>query len=366
VTAPTPTPTPPPGEPPESVSRRYKLWLGAGIAAIGLLLGLSLWGMLGWEESNGSAQHAALARTHCALPEEPATTAHPGMVWVGGGRYEFGDTVYAEEQPVRMVTVEGFWMDRTEVTNDAFARFVTATGYVTLAERPVDARLHPNLPADMQQPGAVVFTQPITANTQSRLTQWWRYIPGAQWRHPEGPNSNIGERGSHPVVAVAFEDALAYARWRGSALPTEVQWEWAARAGQVRSGQDHAQPQAANTWQGLFPVVNTLEDGFAQLAPVGCYAANALGLMDMIGNAWELTADAYRPDHTEAPDEVAAPASADVRRSVPVGQRVIKGGSFLCAPSYCKRYRSSARQPQDEDLGTSHVGFRTILKAPGP
>jgi sulfatase modifying factor 1 len=288
------------------------------------------------------------------------------MVWVPGGRFEFGDRVYPEEQVVQMVEVAGFWMDRTEVTNAQFAAFVEATGYVSVAERPVDAGLHQHLPPEMRLPGAVVFTTPNPANAQSRLTQWWRYIPGAQWRQPQGPGSDIADRLAHPVVAVSFEDAQAYARWRGRSLPTEMQWEWAARAGQTRSGQDHAQPQAANTWQGLFPVVNSAEDGFTGLAPVGCFAPNALGLWDMIGNAWELTADLYTPQHAPGLIEVAAPAAADVRPDSAVRQRVIKGGSYLCAPNYCARYRSSARQPQDEDLGTSHVGFRTVLKAPGP
>jgi sulfatase modifying factor 1 len=288
------------------------------------------------------------------------------MVWVPGGRFEFGDQVYPEEQPVQVVSVEGFWMDRTEVTNAQFAAFVKATGYVSVAERAVDERLHPQLPPEMRLPGAVVFTAPNPAQAQSRLTQWWRYTPGAQWRHPQGPDSGISERGTYPVVAVAYEDAQAYARWRGHSLPTEMQWEWAARAGQTRSGQDHAQPQGANTWQGLFPVINTSEDGFTGLAPVGCFPPNALGLWDLIGNAWELTADLYTPQHGAVLSEVSAPAATDVRPTSDVRQRVIKGGSYLCAPNYCARYRSSARQPQDEDLGTSHVGFRTVLKAPGP
>ncbi len=303
---------------------------------------------------------------HCALPSQSAASPHPGMVWVPGGRFEFGDNVYPEELPVRSVALAGFWMDRTEVTNDDFAQFVSATSYVTVAERAVDLNLYPNLPPDMQLPGAVVFTSPNAVSEQSRLTQWWRYTPGAQWRHPYGPNSDILERGAYPVVAVVFEDANAYALWRGRALPTEAQWEWAARAGQVRTGQDHAQPQAANTWQGLFPVINTQEDGFVQLAPVGCYPANGLGLWDMIGNAWELTADAYTPDHSQVHEESGIPIASNVHRSAATGQRVIKGGSYLCAPNYCARYRSSARQPQDEDLGTSHVGFRTILNTSGP
>lgn len=351
VTAHKPQHTPHPARP----LRRWAL----GGAAV-LLLGLPL----AWYLVPVAAP--AAAPLHCELPGESAHAPHPGMVWVPGGRFEFGDLVYPEEQPVQTVSVDGFWMDRTEVTNDAFAAFVQATGYVTVAERPVDAQRHPGLPPDMQQPGAVVFTPPHATHAPDRLTQWWRYTPGAQWRHPQGPGSTLAGRGSHPVVAVTYEDAQAYARWRGRALPSEMQWEWAARAGQTRTGQDHAQPLAANTWQGLFPVINTREDGFAELAPVGCYSANALGLWDMIGNAWELTTDGYTPHHAPPQEAVSAPAASDVHRGAPVGQRVIKGGSYLCAPNYCTRYRSSARQPQDDDLGTSHVGFRTILQAPGP
>ncbi len=329
--------------------------MGLAVAVAGVLLS---WALLPAIEPG--------TPNHCDLPLENPSAPHPGMVWVPGGQFEFGDSANPDEQPVRNVSVNGFWMNRTEVTNDAFAAFVQATGYITLAERPVDTALHSGLPPDLRRPGAVVFIAPTAANPQGAVTQWWRYIPGAQWRHPQGPNSNITGRGAYPVVAITYEDAQAYARWRGHALPSEMQWEWAARAGQARSGQDRQQPKAANTWQGLFPVVNTGEDGFTQLAPVGCYSANALGLFDMIGNAWELTADIYAPHHREPAPGIPDPATVDVHRSTQPVQRVIKGGSFLCAPNYCARYRSSARQPQDQDMATAHVGFRTILLAPGP
>jgi formylglycine-generating enzyme required for sulfatase activity len=288
------------------------------------------------------------------------------MVWVPGGTFEFGDTELPEEQPMRQTTVAGLWMDRTEVTNDEFAEFVRATGHVTLAERPVDLAKHAGLPPDMQQPGAVVFVMPTDVRGGGHLTQWWRYTAGANWRHPGGPATSIAGRGAFPVVTLAFEDAQAYAHWKGRSLPSEAQWEWAARAGQTKAAQDHAQPAHANTWQGLFPVVNSGDDGFVGLAPVGCYPPNALGLFDMIGNAWELTADAYTPTHAEPGVSVPLPSDVRAAATATVGQRVIKGGSFLCAPNYCMRYRSGARQPQDDDLGTSHLGFRTILIAPGP
>jgi sulfatase modifying factor 1 len=320
-------------------------------AALLLWLGLGL----------NARQHTGKERLQCALPPENASMPHPGMVWVPGGRFELGDTENPEELPLRITTVAGLWMDRTEVTNDAFAEFVKATGYVTVAERPVDLKVHPGLPPEMQQAGAVVFVMPNDLKAGGQLTQWWRYTPGANWRHPGGPDTSIENRGAFPVVTLAYEDALAYARWKGHSLPTEAQWEWAARAGQQRAGQDHAQPQQANTWQGLFPVANSADDGFVGLAPVGCYAPNALGLFDMLGNVWELTADRYTANH-------AAPATTELsgQKTGPLAQRVIKGGSFLCASNYCMRYRSGARQAQEDDLGASHLGFRTVLLAPPP
>lgn len=299
------------------------------------------------------------------------------MVWVPAGSFEIGDNVYPEEGPRRRVTLDGFWMDRTEVTNDQFAQFVQATGHVTVAERDVDAKLHVGLPPEMRKPGAVVFVGPVDASGQTKgsATQWWRYIPGAQWRHPGGPGTSIERRGAFPVVAITYEDAMAYAKWKGRALPTEAQWEWAARAAQVQQAapmQD--QPKQANTWQGLFPVLNSGDDGFVGLAPVGCYAPNALGLLDMIGNVWELTADVWTPSHAArsgtkdagaSTDAISDPTTSPARPDAPK-QRVIKGGSHLCAPNYCMRYRAGARQGQDEDLAIGHLGFRTVLLAPGP
>lgn len=299
----------------------------------------------------------------CTLPPSPAK--HSGMVWIPGGSFELGDTVYPEEMPLRKTTVSGFWIDRTEVTNDEFAEFVASTAYVTVAERAVDHQRYPDWPRGMQATGAAVFVPPADVKGLDDVRQWWRVMPGANWRHPAGPTSNIEGRGSFPVVNVTFEDAQAYARWKGRTLPSEAQWEWAARAGQPQPLQDHRQPKLANTWQGLFPVLDAGDDGFAGLAPVGCYPPNARGLFDMIGNVWELTADAYFPRHQESgvipPYALSAPGSA----SVPA-RHVIKGGSFLCASNYCMRYRAGARQGLEDDLGMSHVGFRTILLAPGP
>ena len=339
---------------------RRRVWVVAGALALAAA-GAAAW----WAVADRPARHALSERLACALPPTPASGPHPGMVWVSSGSFDIGDTVYPEEAPLRPRRVEGFWMDRTEVTNDEFSAFVTATNYVTVAERPVDTVKNPGLPAAMRQPGAVVFVMPNVAQTPSDMTQWWRYLPGANWRHPGGPPTSIAGRGAFPVVAVTIEDAQAYARWKGRALPSEAQWEWAARAALAEPRPAQQQPKAANTWQGLFPVMNSGEDGFIGLAPVGCYAPNALGLHDLIGNVWELTADAWTPDHgrADAPQPDQVPTGM---RTPAAAQQVIKGGSFLCAPNYCMRYRAGARQPQDSDLGASHLGFRTILQAPGP
>jgi formylglycine-generating enzyme required for sulfatase activity len=306
-----------------------------------------------------------------AEPQEclatPGTgTPHPGMVWVPAGSFTFGDTVYPEEQPVRPVSVQGFWMDRTEVTNAQFAAFVAATGYVTTAERAVDTRLHPGLPLDMQQPGAVVFVSPADLRGGGDVRQWWKYIPGAQWRHPGGPSTTLQGLDALPVVAVTAEDGQAYARWKGHQLPTEQEWEWAALGSQLRSTGDTMQPEAANTWQGFFPLSNQAKDGFERAAPVGCFQANGYGLFDMIGNVWELTADRYTESHSPQNNVPPDQPPAAQRPGAPSGRHVIKGGSFLCAPNYCMRYRAAARQPQEDDLASSHVGFRTVLHAPGP
>lgn len=338
-------------------------WLALAGAALLALFAWLLW------SAQRTEQLAHQERLVCALPLQPADAPHPGRVWVPGGTLALGDTVYPEETPIRTVPVAGFWMDRTEVTNDQFAAFVQATGYRTVAERTVDAKTHPELPPEMRLPGAVVFISPTSLSGQGSATQWWRYVAGADWRHPGGPATNIDGRGAFAVVNVTIEDAQAYARWQGAMVPSEAQWEWAARAAQSAAPPTHEQPAQANTWQGLFPVANSASDGFVGLAPVGCFAPNALGLFDMIGNAWELTRDAYTPSHAVlATDDGAdlGPGSARPAGSAAVGQHVIKGGSFLCAPNYCMRYRAGARQAQDDDLAVSHLGFRTVLIAPGP
>lgn len=317
-------------------------------------------------KASESKQMMDSRKLRCDLPAVDPSAPHPGMVWVPAGRFDMGDSVYAEEKPVRNVQVKGFWMDRTEVTNEEFAAFVQATGYLTVAERPVDAQRHASLPEAMRQAGAVVFKMPSQLSHGDDPNQWWQYVPGANWRHPAGPASSIEKHGQFPVVHITYEDALAYAKWKGHALPTEAQWEWAARAGAQELPHQHVQPASANTWQGIFPTANSSEDGFAGVAPVGCYGANAWGLFDMIGNVWELTTDVFVADRQNTSkgqglDPETAQKPPTFRTGTPQA-RVIKGGSFLCAPNYCMRYRAGSRQPQEEDLAVSHLGFRTILQ----
>lgn len=319
-----------------------------------------------WVRGGRSAEKlAAVEKRQCLAAANDDQGPHAGMVFVPGGHFEMGDTVYAEEGPLSPARVSGFWMDIHEVTNREFAAFVAATNYVTVAERPVDAGKHPGLPPEMLKPGAVVFIMPNDLNGMGNVTQWWHYVPGADWRHPAGPQTRIEGYDDFPVVNLAYADIKAYARWKGREIPSEAQWEWAARGGLDQPLGDHDQPREANTWQGIFPLQNSGDDGFVGLAPVGCYAPNGYGLYDMIGNSWEWTSDLYQPGHKGAtgldptgPSEGFHPDSGEAPRYV------IKGGSYLCAPNYCLRYRAGSRQPQEADLGTSHVGFRTILSGP--
>jgi sulfatase modifying factor 1 len=278
-------------------------------------------------------------RAQCAayagVPAGWGSDAHAGMVHVAGGAFELGsERGYAEERPLASREVAPFWIDRTEVTNAQFASFVKATGYVTAAERGGD--------------GAVVFREPAPTEVPAP-NSWWHLQPGADWKHPDGAATHIDGRAHEPAVDLTYADALAYARWLGRALPDELQWEFAAKAGRANevADRDVRDGGGANFWQGLFPYHDAAVDGFDRRAPVGCYAANALGLHDMVGNVWEWTADLWTDAH--------APGAAPVK-----DRQVIKGGSFLCADNYCARARASSRQGQESDLPAAHVGFRTI------
>jgi sulfatase modifying factor 1 len=299
------------------------------------------------------------------------------MIRVPGGSFVMGsDRHYPEEAPAHRVTVDGFWMDRHAVTNREFHRFVTATAYVTLAERPADQAAYPDAPPDMLAPASSLFKQPAGPVDMRNAYNWWAYVRGANWRHPRGPSSSIRKLMDHPVVHIAHEDAAAYAAWAGKALPTEAEWEFAARGGLPDAEYawgDELVPggvHMANTWQGDFPYRNTREDGFEWTAPVGSFPANGYGLHDMIGNVWEWTDDWYA-GHVRPASPCCAPANprggsreashdpADPR----MPRKVTKGGSFLCAPNYCRRYRPAARLAQPLDTSTCHLGFRCILRS---
>ncbi|MDR3664813.1 MAG: formylglycine-generating enzyme family protein [Mycobacterium sp.] len=286
-------------------------------------------------------------------------------VWIPAQTAVLGsDEHYPEEAPAREVSVDGFWIQRHQVTNAQFAAFVAATGYVTVAERPLNAADYPGAPAENLQPGSMVFHRTPGPVDLHHLSQWWTWTPGACWNHPRGPRSSLRNREHHPVVHVAFDDAAAYADWAGLALPTEAQWEIAARGGLDRAtytwGDEPEQPgqRLANYWHGEFPYLP--DTGYGQTAPVGSFAANGYGLFDMAGNVWEWTTDFYGATR-DSQSCCAADSYDPDQPQFQVPRRVIKGGSFLCADSYCLRYRPAARRPQAVDTGMSHIGFRCTL-----
>lgn len=290
------------------------------------------------------------------------------MAWVPEGTFRMGsEDFYPEERPVHEVALDGFWIDRDPVTVGAFRRFVKATGHVTVAERPLDPALYPDADPSLLVPGSLVFTPTRGPVPLDEYRSWWRYVPGACWHRPEGPGSDTYRRGRHPVTHVTHEDAAAYAAWAGRVLPTEAEWERAARGGldgAVYAWGDEPAPggtPAANTWQGEFPWRNTLEDGFAGTSPPGAFPPNGFGLHDVCGNVWEWTDDWFAGAHdVPAPSPCCGPPRVDGDE---IPRRVIKGGSHLCAPSYCLRYRPAARQGEAIDTSTSHIGFRCIFRA---
>ena len=276
------------------------------------------------------------------------------------------DHHYPEESPARTVGVEPFRMDVHPVTNRQFRRFVEATGHVTLAERPPDPAVYPDAQPEDLVPGSLVFRMTPGPVSLGEYWRWWVWTPGADWRHPRGPRSSLDGLWDHPVVHVAYQDAAAYARWAGMELPTEAEWEYAARGAldgaEFTWGDDDPQETAplANTWQGRFPYENTELDGWVHTSPVGSYPPNAYGLHDMAGNVWEWTFDPYRVASNGAPASPCCAPQPTSRDSLPT--RVIKGGSHLCTIQYCFRYRPAARQPQTIDTSTTHIGFRCISR----
>ena len=319
-----------------------------------------------------------------------AEQAPPGMVWIPAGEFLMGtddEASMPNERPAHRVQLDGFWIDETPVTNAQFRKFVEATGYVTTAERLVDWEElkkqvppgTPKPPDEMLQPGSLVFTPPDHAVDLRDLSGWWTWTTGASWRHPQGPGSTLDGKGDYPVVQVSWDDAAAYAQWAGKRLPTEAEWEYAARGGvetNTRYGWgDEARPEGkwmCNSFTGEFPFRNTAEDGFAGTSPVKAFPANGYGLYDMAGNVWQWTGDFYRPDiHVLtaktcdcAVNPKGPPRSFNPTREVPTAaERVIKGGSFLCHPSYCESYRPTARRGTPTDTGSEHVGFRCAMDA---
>jgi formylglycine-generating enzyme len=302
-----------------------------------------------------------------------AQDAPPGMVWIPEGRFWMGTAHMEDAQPVHEVEVKGFWMDRTDVTNEEFTRFVKATGYLTIAERPLDPNQFPNLGPDELAAGSVVFTPPGNPISLNDPLAWWRFVRGANWRHPDGPNSGLRGKEKYPAVHIAWADAMAYAKWAGKRLPTEAEWEFAARGGLDRQNYvwgNELKPDGkwrANTFQGHFPDHNTSEDGYAGVAPVASFAANGYGLYDMSGNVWQWVSDWYRPDYyaqfgrdgmpvvsPQGPRDSFDPQEPGVQK------RVQKGGSFLCTDQYCERYMPGARGKGDPETGTNHLGFRCV------
>lgn len=340
-------------------------------------------------------QPAMTAPTHVSFtPTVPNTTPAPspgpaGMVWIPGGEFSMGAQdptgmdmndvgmkATIDSRPIHRVYVDGFFMDKTDVTNAEFEKFVKATGYVTVAERKPRAEDYPGAPPENLVPGSVVFAPPDHPVPLNDYLQWWTYVPGANWRHPQGPDSNIVGKDNYPVVHIAYEDAVAYAKWAGKRLPTEAEWEFAARGG--LSGKPYAwgdefRPRGkwmANTFEGHFPDKNSGDDGYPGISPVAKFPANGYGLYDMAGDVWQWTSDWYRPDYyqqlvsqggvahnPEGPESAYDPAEPGHQK------KVQRGGSFLCTDQYCSRYMVGTRGKGDVDTGTNHLGFRCVMTA---
>jgi formylglycine-generating enzyme len=332
-----------------------------------------------------SAETRSVAPGSDKQPSAPANNGVPGMVWIPGGEFSMGAAVNGhgtsempmasnDAEPIHRVKVDGFFMDKTAVTNEQFEKFVRATGYVTIAERTPTKEEFPTAPQENLVAGSVVFAPTDHEVPLNDHFQWWTYVKGANWRHPQGPESDIKGKEKYPAVQIAYPDAEAYAKWAGKRLPTEAEFEFAARgglAGKTYTWGDEFRPGGkwmANTWQGKFPVKDAGEDGYAGIAPVATFPANGYGLYDMAGNVWEWCTDWYRPDYYEqlakvggvavnprGPDSPFDPSEPNEKK------RVHRGGSFLCNDQYCSRYIVGTRGKGEVNTGTNHLGFRCVM-----
>ena len=349
---------------------RSGMTCGMGISAAKAGLGVAAVTLQSTSAPSLATQSAGDSPRTKAQPPGPAPE---GMVWIPGGEFWMGAEEFPDAQPWHRVSVDGFWMDKTEVTNNQFAKFVKATKYVTVAEKAPRAEDFPGAPPENLVAGSVVFSPPDHPVKLNNHFQWWSYVKGADWRHPEGPKSTIKDRGNYPVVHIAYEDALAYAKWAGKRVPTEAEFEFAQRGGLEKKPYawgDELKPVGkfmANTFQGHFPDKNTKEDGHAGAAPVASFPPNQYGLYDMAGNVWEWTSDWYRHDYYRTLTAEGAlarnpqgPADSFDPSEPGVKKKVHRGGSFLCTDQYCARYIAGGRGKGEPDTGTNHVGFRLV------
>lgn len=347
-----------------AVRRRWTSWawsIAIG-ALVGGVFGLSIWRV---EESVATVPPPKLNATSAPSP------APEEMAWVPGGWFWMGDNNFKDAQPEHLVYVDGFWMDAHEVTNAQFAKFVAATGYQTVAELPPKQEDFPGAPPEALVAGSIVFAPPDHEVPLDNHLQWWAYVPGADWQHPEGPDTNILDRQNHPAVHIAWTDAMAYAKWAGKRLPSEAEWELAARGGLDREPYcwgNELRPKnhwQSNIWQGKFPLSNTAGDGYRATAPVGSYAPNGYGLFDMSGNVWEWCSDWYRPDYYQKSVDKNPPGPDSSFDPLEPGmpKRVQRGGSFMCSDAYCIRYVPGARGKGEPSSAAGHVGFRCVQAA---